>query len=141
MRNSIDHAVVKRIEKMKKSKYTTHLDGRDEKGRFIQPYNPETGETGERIYFSEPQEIMKIQDIFVTGGSIFMNGNVVVCGKLESDIKLGDKIRIKETGKTYNISSILIKGKKLNRAKEGDSVGLELKFATKNSVKRGMTII
>lgn len=141
MRNSIDHAVVKRIEKMKKSKYTTHLDGRDEKGRFIQPYNPETGETGERIYFSEPQEIMKIQDIFVTGGSIFMNGNVVVCGKLESDIKLGDKIRIKETGKTYNISSILIKGKKLNGAKEGDSVGLELKFATKNSIKRGMTII
>ena len=60
---------------------------------------------------------------------------------LESDIKLGDKIRIKETGKTYNISSILIKGKKLNEAKEGDSVGLELKFATKNSVKRGMTII
>lgn len=53
MRNSIDHAVVKRIEKMKKSKYTTHLDGRDEKGRFIQPYNPETGETGERIYFSQ----------------------------------------------------------------------------------------
>ena len=98
-------------------------------------------ETGERIYFSEPQEIMKIQDIFVTGGSIFMNGNVVICGKLESDIKLGDKIRIKETGKTYNISSILIKGKKLNEAKEGDSVGLELKFATKNSVKRGMTII
>ena len=97
MRNSIDHAVVKRIEKMKKSKYTTHLDGRDEKGRFIQPYNPETGETGERIYFSEPQEIMKIQDIFVTGGSIFMNGNVVVCGKLESYIKRGDKIRIKET--------------------------------------------
>ena len=93
------------------------------------------------IYFSEPQEIMKIQDIFVTGGSIFMNGNVVICGKLESDIKLGDKIRIKETGKTYNISSILIKGKKLNGAKEGDSVGLELKFATKNSVKRGMTII
>ena len=41
------------LEKMKKSKYTTHLDGRDEKGRFIQPYNPETGETGERIYFSQ----------------------------------------------------------------------------------------
>ena len=38
---------------MKKSKYTTHLDGLDENGRFIQPYNPETGETGERIYFSQ----------------------------------------------------------------------------------------
>lgn len=38
---------------MKRNKYTTHLDGRDEKGRFIQPYNLETGETGKRIYFSQ----------------------------------------------------------------------------------------
>lgn len=127
---------------MKKSKYTTHLDGIDENGkRFIQPYNPETKETGKRIYFSEPPGIMKIQDVFVMGGSIFKSGNVVVCGKLESDIRLGDKIKIKETGKTYSISSILIKGNKTDEAKEGDSVGLELKFATKNSVKRGMTII
>lgn len=38
---------------MKTNKYTTHLDGQDEKGRFIQPYNPETGEKGKRIYFSQ----------------------------------------------------------------------------------------
>lgn len=38
---------------MKRNKYTTHLDGRDENGRFIQPYNPETGEKGKRIYFSQ----------------------------------------------------------------------------------------
>lgn len=38
---------------MKRNKYTTHLDGQDEKGRFIQPYNPETGEKGKRIYFSQ----------------------------------------------------------------------------------------
>lgn len=127
---------------MKTNKYTTHLDGQDEKGKFIQPYNPETGEKGKRIYFSEPPEIMKIQDVYVVGGSIFSSGKVMVFGKLESNIKLGDKIKIKETGKTYNISSILGKDeKKPNEAKEGDSVGLELKFATKNSVKRGMTII
>lgn len=127
---------------MKKSKYTTHLDGIDEDGRkYIQPYNPETKETGKRIYFSEPPTVMKIQDVFVMGGSIFKSGNVVVFGKLESDIKLGDKIKIKETGKTYNISSILTKENRTDEAKEGDSVGLELKFATKNNVKRGMTII
>lgn len=126
---------------IKKSKYTTHLDGKDEKGKFIQPYNPETGEKGKRIYFSEPPEIMKIQDVVIVGGSIFSSGKVVVCGKLEADIKLGDKIRVKETGKTYNVSSIKVKGKNVNEAKEGDSVGLGLKFATKNSVKRGMTII
>jgi hypothetical protein len=38
---------------MKRNKYTTHLDGRDENGRFIQPYNPETREKGKRIYFSQ----------------------------------------------------------------------------------------
>lgn len=91
--------------------------------------------------FSEPSEIMKVQDIYVVGGSIFSPGKVVVCGKLESDVKLGDKIRVKETSKTYNISSILVEGKNLNEAKEGDYAGLELKFVTKNSVKRGMTII
>lgn len=85
--------------------------------------------------FSEPSEIMKVQDVYVVGGNIFSPGKVVVCGKLKSDVKLGDKIRVKETSKTYNISSILVEGKNLNEAKEGDYTGLELKFAAKNSVK------
>lgn len=38
-------------------RFTMHIDGKDENGkRFIVPYDPDTKEEGERIYFSEKSE-------------------------------------------------------------------------------------
>lgn len=90
-----------------------------------------------RKLFTKKLNLMKVEDVYV-----ITNTGTTVFGKLNRDVKLGDKVSVSGAGNKYEISHIITnfrddKSKWPKSAKTGDSVGLVLKNCNERDVKRG----
>ena len=90
-----------------------------------------------RKLFTKKSNLMKVEDVYVIA-----NIGTTIVGKLDRDVKLGDKVSVSRTGNKYEISHIITnfrddKSKWPKSAKTGDSVGLILKNCNKSDVKQG----
>lgn len=90
-----------------------------------------------RKLFTKKPNLMKVEDVYV-----ITNTGTTVFGKLDRDVKLGDKVSVSGVGNKYEISHVITnfrddRSKWPKSAKTGDSVGLVLKNCNKSDVKRG----